>query len=264
VKASSRKSVNHENENTMTKESLSTSHSARSIPGAESGSVEAPNNETSSHAGSPTEVDRCVASVNENEESLSPGEGSNATPSVAHEDAYSMDEQSVANPSEIAVLETESISLGEMPADSAAVLTAEGRKIVTIEPAASVTRRRLSVGRALLVVAAEHQARVAASNGALWTVGQAHIDSPKSSKYGISLTAGLQALGIAQLQRGDLVQIEIGRGDTCYRVTGRASRKAAVYAAKTDLAQAGVELHTPFHYVVLGVVSESQMEGRQS
>ncbi len=159
--------------------------------------------------------------------------------------------------------ETESIDSAEEPADLTAALPTAGRKIVIIQPPEAVTRRRLSVSRALLAVAAEHQATVAASNGQPWLVTQAHIDSPKSSKYGISLAAGLQALGIERLQRGDLVQIEIGRNDTCYRLTGRASRKAAAYFAKTDLAQACVELHTPFHYVILGVESESQVEGRQ-
>ena len=154
------------------------------------------------------------------------------------------------------------------PAGAPAVLTeelpTEGRQIITIEPPASIARRRVSVARSLLVVAAKHQAKVAASNSHPWSVGQAHIDSPKSSKYGISLADGLQALGIERLQRGDLVQIEIGRGDTCYRVTGRASRKVDACFAKTDLAEAGVEVHTAFHFVVLGVESQSQVEGRLS
>jgi hypothetical protein len=34
--------------------------------------------------------------------------------------------------------------------------------------------------------------------------------------------------------------------------------------AKTDLAEAGVEVHTAFHFVVLGVESQSQVEGRLS
>ncbi len=222
-------------------------------------------NQASAQADALPEINQCGTALTGHEES-SHRDGAQATPAVAEGVTASTDEQSGASlPVEShATAETESISTGEMPADSAEVLTAEGRKIIIIKPAASVTRRRLSVGRAQLAVAAEHQATVTASNGQPWLVTQAHIDSPKSAKHGISVTAGLQAIGIERLHRGDLVQIEIGRGDSCYRVTGRASRKAAAYFAKTDLAQAGVELHTPFHYVVLGVVSESQVEGRQS
>jgi len=143
-----------------------------------------------------------------------------------------------------------------------AELPAEGQKVVTI-PWTTKHGNRLLTINAILVVAEQNKASVAATNGHRWSVGQAHIDSPKSSKFGISLTAGLQAFGAERLHRGDLIQIEIGRGDTCYRLTGRASRKAAAYFAKTDLAQAGVELHTPFHYVVLGFVSPSGVEGGQ-
>jgi hypothetical protein len=111
---------------------------------------------------------------------------------------------------------------------------------------------------ALLIVAEENRARVAATNGHPWSIGQAHIDSPKSSKYGISLAAGLRVLGVERLNRGDLVQIEICRGNTCYQLTGRASRKAAAYYSRSDLAQAGVQVHTPFQYVVLRVISGGQ------
>lgn len=173
--------------------------------------------------------------------------------------------ESDGNPSHSSVApEAESFSPGDRPSNMTQELPTEGRQIIIIDPPASITRRRESVTRSLLVVATEHQATVASSNGHAWSVGQAHIDSPKSSKYGISLAAGLHALGIEQLQRGDLVQIEIGRNETCYHVTGRASRKAAAYFAKTDLVEAGVEVHTPFHFVVLGVESQSQVEGRQS
>ena len=149
-----------------------------------------------------------------------------------------------------AASETESNSPGDPTAD---LPTAS--KVVIIDPTA-ILQRLVSRTHAILVVAEQNQARVAATNGRPWSVGQAHVDSPKSSKYGISLAAGLGAIEDKRLNRGDLVQIEIGRGGTCYQLTGRASRKAAAYFAKTDLAQAGVELHTPFHYVVLGVVSQ--------
>ena len=149
----------------------------------------------------------------------------------------------------------ESNSPGEKPAVLTADLPTEGRDVVIIDPPASL-KCRPSMIHAILVVAEQNKAKVAATNGRPWSVGQAHVDSPKSSKFGVSLAAGLGAFEDKRLNRGDLVQIEIGRGDTCYQLTGRASRKAAAYFAKTDLAQAGVELHTPFHYVVLGVVSQ--------
>ena len=157
--------------------------------------------------------------------------------------------------------ENESTSPGEKPAVPTAGLPTAS-KIVIIDPTA-IVKRRVSRTHAILVVAEQNKAKVAATNGRPWSVGQAHIDSPKSSKYGISLAAGLSVIGIERLNRGDLVQIEMGRGQTCYQLTGRASRKAAAYFARTDLAQAGIELHTPFHYVVLGVTSPSQVEGGQ-
>lgn len=152
---------------------------------------------------------------------------------------------------------------GEKPAVPTADLPTEGRQVIAIGDPAEFTRRRVSMLAAILVVAEQNKAKVAATNGRPWSVGQAHVDSPKSSKFGVSLTAGLGVLEDKRLNRGDLVQIEIGRGHTCYQLTGRASRKAAAYFAKTDLAQAGVELHTPFHYVILGVTSPSQVEGGQ-
>ena len=148
----------------------------------------------------------------------------------------------------------ESNSPGEKPAVPTADLPTAS-KVVIIDPTV-ILKRLVSRTHAILVVAEQNKARVAATNGRPWSVGQAHVDSPKSSKYGISLAAGLGALGIQHMNPGDRIQIEVGRGDTCYQLTGRASRKAAAYFAKTDLAQAGVELHTPFHYVVLGVVSQ--------
>jgi hypothetical protein len=163
---------------------------------------------------------------------------------------------------------SESTSPGEKPADLTAGLPTAS-KVVIIESTANLKRRAFVIN-ATLVVAEQNKAKVAATNGRPWSVSQAHIDGPKSSKYGISLAAGLSVIGIERLNRGDLVQIEIGRGDTCYQLTGRASRKAAAYFAKTDLAQSvtglaqiGAELHTPFHYVVLGVTSPSQVEGSQ-
>ena len=155
----------------------------------------------------------------------------------------------------------ESTSLGEKPADLTAGLPTAS-KIVILESTANL-KRRASMINALLVVAEQNKAKVAATNGRPFSVGQAHIDSPASSKYGISLAAGLSVNGIERLNRGDLVQIEIGRGDTCYQLTGRASRKAAAYFAKTDLAQAGFKVHTPFEYVVLNVTSPFQVEGGQ-
>jgi hypothetical protein len=157
--------------------------------------------------------------------------------------------------------ENESTSLGEKPADLTAGLPTAS-KIVILESTANL-KRRASMINALLVVAEQNKAKVAATNGRPFSVGQAHIDSPASSKYGISLAAGLSVNGIERLNRGDLVQIEIGRGDTCYQLTGRASRKAAAYFAKTDLAQAGFKVHTPFEYVVLNVTSPFQVEGGQ-
>jgi hypothetical protein len=149
-----------------------------------------------------------------------------------------------------AASETESNSPGDPTAD---LPTAS--KVVIIDPTA-ILKRQVSRTQAILVVAEEHRAKVAASNGHPWSVGRPCLDSRGSSKYGLSLTAGLKAYGRTRLFSGDLVLVEIGRGDTVYRVTGRASRRAAAYFAKADLAQAGVELHTPCHYVVLGVVSQ--------
>ena len=157
--------------------------------------------------------------------------------------------------------ENESTSPGEKPAVPTAGLPTAS-KIVIIDPTA-IVKRRVSRTHAILVVAEQNKAKVAATNGRPWSVGQAHIDSPKSSKYGISLAAGLSVIGIERLNRGDLVQIEIGRGQTCYQLTGRASRKAAAYFAKSDLAQAGFKVHTPFQYVVLSVTSPFQVEGGQ-
>lgn len=152
---------------------------------------------------------------------------------------------------------SESSSLGEKPADLTAELPTAGRQVVKVGDPAEFTRPRVSRLTAILVVAEQNKAKVAATNGYPWTVGQLSIDSPKSSKYGISVAAGLRVRGFERLGRGDLVKIEIGRNDTCFQLTGRASRSAVVYISKADWALAGVELHTPCHYVVLSVVSQS-------
>ena len=152
---------------------------------------------------------------------------------------------------------SESSSLGEKPADLTAELPTAGRQVVKVGDPAEFTRPRVSKLTAILVVAEQNKAKVAATNGYPWTVGQLSIDSPKSSKYGISVAAGLRVRGFERLGRGDLVKIEIGRNDTCFQLTGRASRSAVVYISKADWALAGVELHTPCHYVVLSVVSQS-------
>ena len=158
------------------------------------------------------------------------------------------------------------------PGDKPTVPTADlptASKVVIIDPTA-ILKRRVSRTHAILVVAEQNKAKVAATNGRPWSISRAHVDGPKSSTHGITLTAGLGVLGIQHMNPGDRIQIEVGRGDTCYQLTGRASRKAAAYFAKADLAQAvtglaqiGAELHTPFHYVVLGVTSPSQVEGSQ-
>jgi hypothetical protein len=153
---------------------------------------------------------------------------------------------------------SESTSPGEKPADLTAELPTAGRQVVKVGDPAEFTRPRVSKLTAILVVAEQNKAKVAATNGYPWTVGQLHIDSPKSSKYGISVAAGLRVRGFERLGRGDLVQIEIGRGDICFQLTGRASRSAVVYISKADWALAGVELHTPCQYVVLSVVSQSE------
>jgi len=153
---------------------------------------------------------------------------------------------------------SESTSPGEKPADLTAELPTAGRQVVKVGDPAEFTRPRVSKLTAILVVAEQNKAKVAATNGYPWTIGQLSIDSPKSSKYGISVAAGLRVRGFERLGRGDLVQIEIGRGDICFQLTGRASRSAVVYVSKADWALAGVELHTPCHYVVLSVVSQSE------
>ena len=153
---------------------------------------------------------------------------------------------------------SESTSPGEKPADLTAELPTAGRQVVKVGDPAEFTRPRVSKLTAILVVAEQNKAKVAATNGYPWTIGQLSIDSPKSSKYGISVAAGLRVRGFERLGRGDLVQIEIGRNETCYQLTGRASRSAVVYVSKADWALAGVELHTPCHYVVLSVVSQSE------
>lgn len=226
-----------------------TSNSAPFPPGVESGSGEAPSNEDSAKAGTLAQRDQ--------------SEGGNTTSPVAAEVTFSGDGQSAAS----LPMESHAASETESTSQKPAVPTAEPRtgfpNVVEIKSTLTPTRQRASRTAAALVVAEENKANVAATNGQGWLVTQAHIDSPSSSKYGLSLTAGLQAYGRARLFRGDLVLVEIGRGDTVYRVTGRASRRAAAYFAKADLAQAGIKLHTPFQYVVLGVTSPSQLEGGQ-
>ncbi len=236
----------------------SNSNHASSIPGVESGPVDAPNNEAPAQAGPLAEINQRRGAGTEPEESSQCG-GANAAPPKTNEVTSSADEQSAAGllVEGHAAQKTESISAGEEPV----VLTAEklptASKVVIIESTAKLSRRA-SMIHATLVVAEQNKAKVAATNGKPWSIGQAHIDSPKSSKYGISLAAGLAVFGIERLNRGELVQIEIGHGDTCYQLTGRASRKAAAYYSKSDLAQAGVQVHTPFHYVVLHVVPAGQ------
>ena len=246
----------------MIHSSHSKSNHGRSAPGVKSGSVEALNNEASARASALAEVNQCRGAETEQGES-SQREGANATRPVANEVPSSADEQSIAGllVENLAAQETETPSRGEKPADLTAELPTAGRQVVKVGDPAEFTRPRVSRLTAILVVAEQNKAKVAATNGRPWSISRAHVDGPKSSTHGITLTAGLGVLGIQHMNPGDRIQIEVGRGDTCYQLTGRASRKAAAYFAKTDLAQAGVELHTPFHYVVLGVTSPSQMEG---
>lgn len=242
----------------MSNSSRSKSNHLRSIPGVECGPVDTPNNEAPAQAGPLAEINQRRVAGTEPEES-SQCDGANAAPPKTNEVTSSAGEQPVAGliVEGHAAQKTESISAGEEPA----VLTAEklptASKVVIIESTAKPSRRA-SMIHATLVVAEQNRAKVAATNGKPWSIGQAHIDSPKSSKYGISLAAGLAVFGIERLNRGELVQVQIGRGDTCYQLTGRASRKAAAYYSKSDLAQAGVQVHTPFEYVVLRVIPGGQ------
>ena len=242
----------------MIHSSHSKSNHGRSAPGVKSGSVEALNNEASAQASALAEINQCRGAETEQGES-SQRDGANATRPVANEVPSSADEQSIAGllVENLAAQETESPSLGEKPADLTAELPTAGRQVVKVGDPAEFTRPRVSRLTAILVVAEQNKAKVAATNGYPWTIGQLSIDSPKSSKYGISVAAGLRVRGLERLGRGDLVEIEIGRGDTCFQLTGRASRSAVVYISKADWALAGVELHTPCHYVVLSVVSQS-------
>ena len=215
----------------MSHSSHSKSNHGRSAPGVKSGSVEALNNEASAQASALAEINQCGGAETEQGES-SQRDGANATRPVANEVPSSADEQSVAGllVENLAAQETESPSLGEKPADLTAELPTAGRQVVKVGDPAEFTRPRVSKLTAILVVAEQNKAKVA---------------------------AGLRVRGFERLGRGDLVQIEIGRGDTCYPLTGRASRSAVVYISKADWALAGVELHTPCHYVVLSVVSQS-------
>lgn len=117
-------------------------------------------------------------------------------------------------------------------------------------------RRRGSDGRHL-TVAPESTAAVAASNGAGWSVAQACKDSPRSKQYGVTLRAAMRELGIGDFEAGALVKIEIGVGIQRFVMTGRASRKSAVYFPIAHFVEAGIAPHVPFHVTILNVEPEN-------
>lgn len=102
----------------------------------------------------------------------------------------------------------------------------------------------------------ENPATVANSLGIAWSVAKTSVDNASSAKWGVALRQTMDAQGIAEFQRGDIVIIEIGLGAQRYRLSGRASRKSTAYYWIKDLAQAGgIGLHVTFNLVITSVHS---------
>ncbi len=133
----------------MSPEISSKSNHASSIPGVESGPVDAPNNEAPAQAGPLAEVNQRRGAGTEPEES-SQCDGANAAPPKTNEVTSSADEQSAAGLllEGHAAQKTESISAGGEPAVSTAKPSAVRHLLVTGDDLITVLGKTIELVRA--------------------------------------------------------------------------------------------------------------------
>ncbi|MHB1306806.1 MAG: hypothetical protein ACYDC1_25590 [Limisphaerales bacterium] len=126
------------------------------------------------------------------------------------------------------------------------------KPVVIITPDPFLKGRRGSSG-SNMKVRSEKAATVPASNGNGWQVALLHTDSKTSKKLGLAVGRMLKAQGLREMERGDLLTIEVGVADERFRLTGRASRRNAAYFSKDDAKKAKLVQHEPFNVTIVSI-----------
>jgi hypothetical protein len=96
-------------------------------------------------------------------------------------------------------------------------------------------------------------ATVANSLGIPWATARTSVDNSKSKKWGLSLRQAMNAQGIADFQRGDNVEVQVGVGAERVQLIGRASRPSTAYYWIDEFMAGGVVLHEVINVIIVAV-----------
>ena len=96
-------------------------------------------------------------------------------------------------------------------------------------------------------------ATVANSLGIPWATARTSVDNSKSRKWGLALRQAMNAQGIADFQRGDNVEVQVGVGAERIQLIGRASRPSTAYYWIDECMAGGVGLHEVINVIIVAV-----------
>ena len=96
-------------------------------------------------------------------------------------------------------------------------------------------------------------ATVANSLGIPWGAARTSVDNSKSRKWGLALRQVMNAQGIADFQRGDKVEVQVGVGAERVQLVGRASRPSTAYYWSDEFTAGSVGLHEVINVIIVAV-----------
>lgn len=96
-------------------------------------------------------------------------------------------------------------------------------------------------------------ATVANSLGIPWGAARTSVDNSKSRKWGLALRQVMNAQGIADFQRGDKVEVQVGVGAERVQLVGRASRPSTAYYWSDEFTAGSVGLHEVISVIIVAV-----------
>ena len=96
-------------------------------------------------------------------------------------------------------------------------------------------------------------ATVANSLGIPWATARTSVDNSRSKKWGLALRQAMKAQGIADFQRGDNVEVQVGVGAKRFQLVGRASRPSTAYYWIDECMAGGVGLHEVINVIIVAV-----------
>ena len=96
-------------------------------------------------------------------------------------------------------------------------------------------------------------ATVANSLGIPWASARTSVDNSRSKKWGLALRQAMKAQGIADFQRGDNVEVQVGVGAKRFQLVGRASRPSTAYYWIDECMAGGVGLHEFTNVIIVAV-----------